>query len=39
MARIAGVDFIGIAPLTYAEGTGKPQWGEIVELPQFIIED
>ena len=36
MARIAGVSFIGIAPLTYAEGTGKPQWGDIVELPQFI---
>ena len=36
MARIAGVEFIGIAPLTYAEVTNAPQWGDIVELKQFI---
>ena len=35
MARIAGVKFLGIAPLTYDE-SGNPQYGEVTEIKQFI---
>lgn len=35
MARIAGVKYLGIAPLTYTVD-GKPQWGTPVEIKQFV---
>lgn len=34
MARIAGVQFIGIAPITYSEGVAS--YGAVKELKQFI---
>ena len=35
MARIAGVKFLGIAPLSYALD-GEPTYGEVTEIKQFI---
>lgn len=35
MARIAGVKFLGIAPLTYDE-SGNPQYGAVTEIKQFV---
>lgn len=35
MARIAGVKFLGIAPLTISE-SGVPSYGEVKEIKQFV---
>lgn len=34
--RVAGVKRLAIAPLTYNEITGAPEWGEVTEIPQFM---
>lgn len=34
--RVAGVKKLAIAPLTYNNSTGVPEWGDVVEIPQFV---
>lgn len=34
--RIAGVKRLAIAPLTYNDSTGTPEWGTVEDIPQFI---
>lgn len=35
MARIAGVSYLGLAPITYGEG-GAISYGALQEIKQFI---